>query len=77
MDTINECSFPYTDRILSNWLDKNVRTTKDIEELDKTYKNKYASPKTATKNSFSNFEQREYNNDELEKLLFTKTKHDF
>lgn len=35
MNTINKCSFPYTDRILSNWLNNNVKTAKDVEELEK------------------------------------------
>lgn len=70
-------SFPYADSILTNWNKYSVKTLEDIKELEEKFnqeKNAKAnantkiekpSPKT---NRFVNYEQREWNFDELEKL---------
>jgi len=66
---INKAEMRYTDSILETWATAKVRTMADIENLDqnrpkKTY-NK-AAPKQAN-NKFSNYNQREYDYDKLEK----------
>ena len=72
-------SFEYTDSILTNWHSKQVHNLKDVQGLDATYnKTKKAavtSRNTAApkKNRFTDFNQRSYDFDQLEKdLLNTK-----
>ena len=72
-------SFEYADSILTNWHTQNVHTLKDITSLDevfnKTKRTKNASSSVTAKpknsNKFNNFNQREYNPDEYEKMLLT------
>ena len=72
-------SFEYTDTILTNWHNQNVHTIKDISAVDATFtqakraKNTVSNTTTKSKNSnkFNNFQQREYNPDEYEKMLLT------
>lgn len=68
-------SFQYTDRILSDWKKKNVKTMADVQLLDEEHK-KRSQKKTASRtaapkssNRFNNFHQREYNFEEYEKQL--------
>jgi len=80
--TISKPSFQYTDSILENWKKAGVKTLEDIESADKIYissKKKasaVAAPvgKPKTRPVFSNFEQRSYDSNELEKLLLKKNK---
>jgi len=70
-------SFEYTDSILTNWHNNNVHTLKDVENLDANHsKRKKASTTTRAVNSsknnkFNNFNQRQYDYDEYEKMLLT------
>ena len=80
---IHQPSFEYTDSILSSWFKNNVHTLADIKALDEAFEKKKKEtasstlPKaqtqqtqTATKrNKFANFNQREYDYDQLEKVL--------
>ena len=77
MNTIHQPNFEYTDTILKNWLDKNVRRRKDIDALDADYmQEKERRKKTAAKpantvksNKFNNFSGRSYDMDSLERRL--------
>ena len=70
-------SFEYADSILTNWYNNNVPSLKDVASLDEVFnktKRQTASTNTNTtikRNKFSNFHQREYDNDEYEKMLLT------
>lgn len=76
---IHQPSFEYADKILQNWLTKNVRNLNDIRILDsafelaKTEKKKPAtktfSQPAASSSKFRNFEERSYDMDALTKEL--------
>lgn len=73
-------SFEYTDSILTSWYNGNVHTLEDIKGLDEAYsKKRKVSVKTTTatprKNSFNNFNSREYDYDHLEELLLSSSVH--
>ncbi len=61
----------YTDSILSRWYQAGVRTKEDILELDSKKPEKPASGKKSA-SSFSDFDQRTYDFQELESLLTEK-----
>ena len=70
IDNIHEPSLKYTDRILTDWKENNVRSLKDIQALDQTYARKekakkLAQSKSGKYNSFQNFQGREENYDDL------------
>lgn len=84
--SIHQISFGYADTILESWKRQNARTLNDIRLLDAQYqeararksapaeKSKAASARTARgtlANGFSNFGQRTYNYDELERELLS------
>ncbi len=71
-------SFEYTDTILSNWYKNGVHTLEDVKNLDasfsrtkKTSSGSTGSSSVNKRNRFNNFEQREYDFDELEKMLLS------
>ena len=71
---LGQPSFPYADKILSGWKNKNVHSLEDIKILDLEHQKRAqerpkqnAAPKTA--NRFNNFHQRDYNFEEYEKRL--------
>ncbi len=67
-------SFTYTNKLLTDWKAANIRTLPDIIKYNTSYQNRKKASltvkKTANNNSFNNFEQRVYDNEELEKMLF-------
>ncbi len=67
-------NFQYADKILEEWHKANVRHLSDTKALDEEHlKKKKASaskPKAAANNKFNNFQQRDYDFDELNKQLF-------
>lgn len=81
--SIHQISFEYADTILESWKQQNAHTLNDIRLLDAQYQEakakKYASAKTAAvrtakgtlSGGFSNFTQRTYNYDELERELLS------
>lgn len=80
MNTIHQPNFEYTDTILKNWREKNVRHSKDIDALDANYmkekerRKKSAvkttdAPKISKSNKFNNFSGRSYDMDSLERRL--------
>ena len=75
MSAISKPSFEYADTILTNWHKNHVHTLKDIEVLDQSYaktkKIKIDTVEKPARNKFNNFSQRNYDYDELEKVLLT------
>ena len=68
-------SFEYADTIMTNWHAQNVHTLKDITVIDEAFnKGKRSTTRTASapkQNKFNNFQQREYDPDEYEKLILS------
>lgn len=79
IQAIHEPSFEYTDRILSNWKASGITTPEAVASADSEHqKKKKASTAAAasanrsgSKNKFTNFDQRSYDYEELEKMLLT------
>ncbi len=81
MNTIHQPNFDYTESIIKSWMDKKVKTIKDVEALDLAYqKEKEAKKKSASQNTgkkvssksnkFNNFEGRTYEDmDDLARKL--------
>jgi DnaD/phage-associated family protein len=71
---INNVSFEYADSILKNWKKNHVVTLQDVEALDALHQEKAAkhaenSGTTAKKNRYTDFPQRSYDMNQLEKEL--------
>ena len=74
-------SFPYADKILQRWKDKNIRTLEDVRFQDAQHQKrklekaaaKQTTPKTSAPNRFNNFHQRDYDFAEYEKRLLNKS----
>lgn len=65
--------FEYADKILSSWKKDGVHHKTDIEKIDSAYrKTKKTSEKPSYTNMFTQFEQRDYDFDALEKKLLSK-----
>ncbi len=72
-------NFEYAERILSNWYSKQVHTMDDIAAIDQEYTrtkttsggSRNHSSSTRKSNSFNNFNQRDYDYEQLEKVLLT------
>lgn len=66
-------NFQYADKILGEWHKANVRHLSDVRALDEAHlkkkKNASPKPKAASNNKFNNFQQRDYDFEELEKQL--------
>lgn len=63
--------FEYADGILSNWSNAGVKKKDDIISLDEMYRKKRSTPKAVTGNRFTQYPQREYNYEALEKELLS------
>ena len=72
--SVNRPNFAYTDKILTDWKAANIRTLPDIAKYDSTRQNRKkataAVKKASGNNTFNNFDQRVYDNEQLEKMLF-------
>ena len=69
---IGKPSFPYVNNILKKWVKKGISNIHDVQKEDIAHEErrfKYSRPKMKS-NSFNNFDQRTYNNDELERFYF-------
>lgn len=79
IQSIHQPSFPYTDKMLSNWRKLSVHTMEDVKRLNLEHKSraKTSAQETAgLKNKFTSIGQRSYEYDELEKMLLTtNSKH--
>lgn len=75
---INRCDFKYIDGILGSWFKDGLTNIEDIEKHNKKSKNtfKKQQPSNTVKGSFGNYEQRNYNFDDLEKKLLGWDKND-
>ena len=73
-ERLNKAEFKYIDAILNSWFKTNVKTLQDIERVNK--KSFKSNATQTTKGSFGDFEQRNYNFDELEKKLLGWSKND-
>ncbi len=73
-----QANFPYADSILSNWHENNVGSLDDVKKLEEDFgkakvskeqaKTTAPSPASRAKSKFVNYEQREWDFEELEKL---------
>lgn len=72
--SVNRPNFAYTDKILTDWKAANIRNLPDIAKYDSMRQNRKkasaAVKKAAGNNAFNNFDQRVYDNEQLEKMLF-------
>lgn len=72
-ERINKADFKYIDGILNSWFKEGITSLQDIEKKDKKKvpfnKNTAANNANAPKGNFTNYEQREYDFEELEKRL--------
>ena len=79
IQSIHQPSFPYTDKMLSNWRKLNVHTMEDVKRLNLEHKERtkaLAQEAAGPKNKFTSIGQRSYEYDELEKMLLTtNSKH--
>ena len=72
--SIQKPDFKYTDKILSAWNDKNIKTLADLESMEQNYQKSketkktksYSTPKT--NNKFNSFSQRNYTSEEINEL---------
>ncbi len=72
MERLHKPSFEYADKILKKWAKSKVHNLADIEALDQAHKKNQSQPKAAPQRrstGFSNFEQRDYDFEELERQL--------
>lgn len=73
-ERLSKADFKYIDAILTNWAKKGYKTIEEIDINDRKkssnsdYKNKFTQKKAPS--SFNDYEQREYNFDELERKMF-------
>lgn len=72
MDRLHKPNFEYADRILQSWKENKVHTMEDVKALDQAHQKKSVQKRPASharSTGFTNFEQRDYDFDELEKQL--------
>ncbi len=81
-ERLNRADFKYIDGILNSWFKDNIKTLQDIEIKDKKkikYKPIVNNPSAGNKKSsgqFNNFEQRDYDYEDLERKLLGWDKND-
>lgn len=73
IQTIHEPSFEYTDRILNNWKEHNIKSLEDVAKADTEHQKRKKTPapaaRTIVSNKFTAFDQRSYDDSRLEKML--------
>lgn len=81
MERLHKPNFEYADRILQSWREKKVHTMADVEALDQEHKKNTGRRSAGADNGggrkasaarptgFTNFQQRDYDFDEMEKKL--------
>ena len=75
MRITHQPSFEYTDSILKNWKEAGINDMEAVKAADAAHEKKTSAKKSGktsqkSKNAFNNFDQRDYNWDELEAELF-------
>lgn len=73
--SIGQPKFQYTDSILKKWKDNHVVSLDDVKKLESRPGTVSKSAAPQPNNQFHNFEERDYDYDELEKQLFEKQIH--
>ncbi|KOF55705.1 DNA replication protein DnaD [Clostridium sp. DMHC 10] len=69
-ERINKADFKYIDAILTNWFKSGIKTVSDVDLKDsKKGSFKQSKPSSTSKGNFNNYEQRNYDFDDLEKKL--------
>ncbi|MBS6396959.1 MAG: DnaD domain protein [Clostridiales bacterium] len=72
MDRLHKPNFEYADRILKSWKENHVHTMADVQALDQAHQKRSSQKKPAANTrstGFTNFQQRDYDFEELEKQL--------
>lgn len=72
MERLHKPNFEYADRILQSWSEKKVHTLQDVLRLDAEHQKRSSQKRPASNarsTGFTNFQQRDYDFDELEKQL--------
>lgn len=73
MERLHRPGFEYADRILKKWVEQKVHNLEDVKTLDQAHKTRgqraKTAPAAARPTGFSNFEQRDYDFDQLEQQL--------
>jgi DnaD/phage-associated family protein len=76
----NQASFKYADSILTNWSKCHVHSMEDVKKLDAEFNQKKTVSGVAlsagttvkvNRNKFNNFDQRDYDYDQLERMALT------
>ena len=74
---INKSDFKYIDGILTSWSKEGIKTLEDVAKKDyKKSIGKKNTVKNSNKGTFNNFEQRNYDYEDLEKRLLGRDKDD-
>lgn len=79
IQNIHEPSFEYTDSILTSWHKAGLRTMEEIQKADEAYQKQQQTskskpaPRPTQTNKFNNFQQREYDYDQLERQLLERS----
>lgn len=71
---IGGVSFPYADKILTDWKKAGVRTIEDVTKLDEAFAAKKTQKAQSARNRFINYTQREWDYEALERLEREKQK---
>lgn len=72
MERLHKPSFEYADKILTDWHENKIRHLSDIDQLDKKHQQnsrQKKNPSNAKATGFTNFKQRDYDFEELERQL--------
>lgn len=79
MERLHKPNFEYADRIMKRWSDQHVHNMADVAALDQEHQKKSSrrtpAPAQARSTGFTNFQQRDYDFDELEKQLLESQNH--
>ena len=79
MERLHKPNFEYADRIMQRWSDQHVHNMADVAALDQEHQKKSSrrtpAPAQARSTGFTNFQQRDYDFDELEKQLLESQNH--
>ena len=71
VDKTHSASFEYADSILYRWKSNKAKDLKDVERLDREHQDSKTDRKQPVKNKFNDFPQRQYDYDELEKIMLS------
>ncbi len=75
IENTGKAAFSYTDKIIENWYKNDIRTVRAVEKADSEFAAKGEGANKGTpkqNNAFTNYEQRIYSDEEIEKILARK-----